>query len=103
MKRDICIILLQFITRYINDKNYEVKYRIVNCLFKIKNKFAGNAIYRYIEIISNDLDYRVKLNILNNIKNIKSQEEKNILKYIVERYSVDNNYLVRNIAKSTPL
>ena len=103
LKREICIILLQFITRYINDKNYEVKYRIVNCLFKIKNKFDGNAIYRYIEIISNDLDYRVKLNILNNIKNIKSQKEKNILKYIVERYSVDNNYLVRNIAKSTPL
>lgn len=100
IKRDIYIILLQFITRYINDKNYEVKYRVVNCLFKIRGKFTGNVVYKYIETISSDLDYRVKLNILKNIKNIKNQEEKNSLKYIIEKYSVDNNYLVRNRAKN---
>lgn len=100
LERDIYIILLQFITRYINDKNYEVKYRVVNCLFKIRDKFTGNVIYKYIEIISNDLDYRVKLNILNNIDDIKNQDEKNIFKYVIEKYSVDNNYLVRNRARN---
>ena len=100
IKRGIYIILLQFITRYINDKNYEVKYRGVNCLFKIRNEFTGNVIYKYIETISNDLDYRVKLNILKNIKDIQNQEEKKILKYIIEKYSVDNNYLVRSRAKN---
>jgi hypothetical protein len=100
LERDIYIILLQFITRYINDKNYEVKYRVVNCLFKIRDKFTRNVIYKYIEITSNDLDYRVKLNILNNIDDIKNQDEKNIFKYVIEKYSVDNNYLVRNRARN---
>lgn len=97
IKRDIYIILLQFITKYIKDKNYEVKYRVVNCLFKFNDKFTGNAVYKYIEIISNDLDYRVKLNIL---KNIEMQEEREVYKYIIEKYLVDNNYLVRNKARN---
>ena len=103
IKMDIYIMLLQFITRYINDRNYEVKYRVVNCLFKIRSKFIGNAIYKYIETISIDLDYRVKLTILLNIEKIKEQEEKNNFKYYIEKYSVDNNYLVRNRAKNIVL
>lgn len=94
--KNIYIILMQFISRYIKDKNYEVKYRVVDCLFGFIGKSSNEIVYKYIDRISDDLDYRVKLSILNNID---EQEEKNIFKYVIEKYLVDNNYLVRSRAK----
>lgn len=97
IKKEIYIILLQFVSRYISDKNYEVKYRTANCLFEFIGKFTDEVVHKYISIISNDLDYRVKLAILNNID---KQQKKSIFKYVIEKYSVDNNYLVRERAKA---
>lgn len=94
--KNIYSILLQTVVRFINDKNYEIRYKVANCLFKFPKNISNEIIYRYIEIISDDKDYRVKLAILNNIK---YQKNKMKYKYIIEKCSVDNNYLVNRIAK----
>lgn len=96
--KEIHIILMQFISRYIHDDNYEIRYRVIKCLFSFINKVDKDIVINYIDIMSNDADYRVKLSILNNIE---QQDNKllRIYKEILEKYIVDNHYLVRSKSK----
>ena len=95
-ERNIYVILIQFISRFITDKNYEIRYKIVDCLFKCINKINKKIVYSYIYKMSKDSDYRVKIAILNNIRR---EKEKEIYLNIIEKYSADNNFLVRNRAR----
>lgn len=96
--KEVYIVLIQFISRYIHDDNYEIRCKVIESLFIFTNKVDSNIVIKYIDIISNDSDYRVKLSILNNIQ---KQDDKFIFRYrkILEKYMVDNHYLVRSKSK----
>lgn len=96
--KEIYIILMQFISRYIHDDNYEIRCKVIKSLFIFINKVDKHIAIKYIDIMSNDSDYRVKLSILNNIE---EQDDKLIFMYreILEKYMIDNHYLVRSKSK----
>ncbi|CCL31954.1 hypothetical protein BN174_2990001 [Clostridioides difficile E15] len=94
---DIYIILIQFVSRYINDNNYEVRSEVIDTFFAFFNKYNDELSLSFINQMGNDTDYRIKLII---IRNIKRQEE-NAFQYrdILEKYKLDNHYIVRCRAK----
>lgn len=96
--KEIYPIFIQFIAKYVHDKNYEIRCKIIILLFTFINKVDNGIIIKYINIISDDPDYRVKLSIL---KNIEVQEDNSVFMYreILEKYMVDNHYLVRTKSK----
>lgn len=94
---NIYIILIQFVSRYINDNNYEVRSEAIDTFFAFFNKYNDELSLSFINQMGNDTDYRIKLII---IRNIKRQEE-NAFQYrdILEKYKLDNHYIVRCRAK----